>query len=272
MQGRLSPILNNQIQSFPFGYWVNEIQALKDLGIKNLEWTIDQYLIDMNPLINSPLFVKNIFRKNKINISAVTGDFVMQNPYYRCNKNFIETLELQLLKVLNNMSKCNIKIFVFPLVDNGMPQNNQEIEKLILFFKNFEKEIKKLKIIIAFESGYNYIKTLNFLNKISNYGSYFGINYDTGNSANLGFNLIKEFRNYKDYIYNIHIKDRIYKGDTVELGKGDTDFRAFREQLSKINYKNKCTLQVARSKSNKHIKVIKNSINFLIKSHILNAE
>ena len=52
MQGRLSPIINNQIQSFPFGYWQDEFKMLPTLGLNKIEWTLDQYLFDMNPLLD----------------------------------------------------------------------------------------------------------------------------------------------------------------------------------------------------------------------------
>ena len=50
MQGRLSPLVNNMIQSFPFGYWEKEIKLLKKVNINKLEWTVDQFLIDVNPI------------------------------------------------------------------------------------------------------------------------------------------------------------------------------------------------------------------------------
>ena len=55
----------------------------------------------------------------------------------------------------------------------------------------------------------------------------FGINYDTGNSASLGWDVEEEFANYFDRIYNIHIKDRTLGGTTVDLGTGDVNFQNF---------------------------------------------
>ena len=39
-----------------------------------------------------------------------------------------------------------------------------------------------------------------------------------------------------EFIKNIHIKDRKFGGNTVEFGKGDTDFEKFFQSLSKIRY------------------------------------
>ena len=51
MQGRLSPLVNNQIQSFPFNYWLNEFPLAKQLGISLMEWTLDYPKLHQNPLL-----------------------------------------------------------------------------------------------------------------------------------------------------------------------------------------------------------------------------
>ena len=64
----------------------------------------------------------------------------------------------------------------------------------------------------------------------------FGINYDTGNSAYMGYNLEEEFKCYGQYIKGVHIKDRVFNGKSVRLGRGDVNFAKFFIQL-KIIYK-----------------------------------
>ena len=81
----------------------------------------------------------------------------------------------------------------------------------------------------------------------------FGINYDTGNSASLGFDFDEE-KKYMKYIYNIHIKDRKFRGPSVRLGKGDFDFKNFFLYLKKFNYKGNLILQTARSRN--HVREI----------------
>ena len=41
MQGRLSKLVNNQIQAFPFKNWLNEFPLANKLGISCMEWTLD---------------------------------------------------------------------------------------------------------------------------------------------------------------------------------------------------------------------------------------
>lgn len=271
MQGRLSPMINNMIQSFPFGYWEKEIDLVKKLNLSKLEWTVDQFLIDSNPI--NTLTKKNfkkILNSNGIKVNSLTGDFIMQSPYYKCKNNLVDTLHFQFLKILKNMNKFGIKIFVFPIVDNGYPSNSIEINNLINFFKIYEKDIKRLNLIFAFESGFSPIKTIKLLNKLNKYGDYFYLNYDIGNSASMGFDPSEEFDYYNEYIKNIHIKDRKYRGPTVPLGRGDVDFKLLIKQFEKYDYNYDFTFQVSRARNHKHIERIKDSITFLKKVKFIN--
>ena len=72
------------------------------------------------------------------------------------------------------------------------------------------------------------------------------INYDTGNSASLGFNSKEELTMTGKYIKNIHIKDRKLHGGTVPFGQGDVNFDLFFSTLNDIEYKGDLILQGAR--------------------------
>jgi len=81
----------------------------------------------------------------------------------------------------------------------------------------------------------------------------FGINYDIGNSAAAGFNPIEEIDSYGDRIWNVHVKDRLLNGTTVELGSGNADFiRVFRA-LAGCEYKGNYILQTARATDGNHV-------------------
>jgi hypothetical protein len=50
MQGRLSPIRNGRIQSFPWETWEKEFKIGSSLGFNLMEWTIDSENFEGNPL------------------------------------------------------------------------------------------------------------------------------------------------------------------------------------------------------------------------------
>jgi hexulose-6-phosphate isomerase len=71
-------------------------------------------------------------------------------------------------------------------------------------------------------------------------------NYDSGNSASLGYAPRAEFAAYGHRIGSVHIKDRVRGGGTVALGTGDADFQALFESLESVGYARDFILQVAR--------------------------
>ena len=107
---------------------------------------------------------------------------------------------------------------------------------------------------ILFEIDYEPKRLKKF---ISNFGKKFGINYDSGNSASKGYSINDE-KIYFKRVYNIHIKDRYFKGKTVRLGQGDCDFKSLFFLLKNMKYKRNLILQTARSKNNHVVEVNKN--------------
>lgn len=261
MQGRLSPIYNNLIQSFPTQHWEHEFRKISKLKIRYLEWTLDEKNIYLNPIFKDVKKIRKLMAKHKITIKSMTGDCFMQNPFWKSKKkNFYDDTFQKIVKACKNIG---IKQLVIPLVDNGSIENRYQEKKLIDYLNNKKNFLKKNNVQIIFESDFAPKKLLKFIKNFDK--RIFGINYDTGNSANLGYKIEDEFLKYGDYIKNIHIKDRAFKGPTVRLGLGDVDFVKLKNNLSRINYKGCLILQTARSQDNKHSFEIKKNIEFLKK-------
>ena len=89
------------------------------------------------------------------------------------------------------------------------------------------------------------------------------VNYDSGNSASLGYAPAEEFAAYGDRIGSVHIKDRVLNGGTVPLGSGDADFPALFSSLEKIDYRGDFTLQVARGVAGDEVAWAKQNVAWL---------
>ena len=255
MQGRLSDIVNNRIQSFPFDNWKNEFEIASKNNFNIVEWTIDSIDIFKNPLLNQNQHIEilKLKRKHCIEIPSVTCDFFMENPFFKLNKSDKKKQEKLLINVLENCSKLKIKMAVIPLVDNGSIENNLQEKTLVDFFLYHIDFFKEKNITIVFESNFKPQYLKKFINKFPD--KYFGINYDTGNSASLGYNYKKEFKCYFNNIKNIHIKDRLFDGDTVPLGEGDAKLIEILNYLLKHNYNGNLILQTARDQT-RHLEML----------------
>ena len=185
----------------------------------------------------------------------------MQNPFWKKRNHTREVSDLK--KIIQACSNLGIKFIVVPLVDNGSLQELWHEKKLIIIFNSLVNFLKKKKIIILFESDYSPKRLRNFIKKFN--PDFFGINYDTGNSAALGFDIKKEFYYYGDFIKGVHIKDRILKGKTVRLGEGNANFKLFFRLLKSIKYKNHIIFQTARSENNKDVQEMKINLKYISK-------
>ena len=107
---------------------------------------------------------------------------------------------------------------------------------------------------MVFESDYVPRDLARFIARLD--PDLFGINYDMGNSAALGFNPHKEFAAYGQRVFNVHVKDRVLGGTTVPLGTGSVNFDAVFAALAQINYRGNFILQTARDADGNHADVL----------------
>jgi len=265
MQGRLSPMQGKKIQSFPWNNWENEFQIGGRLNFNIIEWTLDFIKLYSNPLMtdDGQKKIKSLCSKYNFKILSLTGDCFMQKPFWKINSAKRIKLQRDFLNIINASDKIGIKFIVLPLVDNGKIESKKQEMILINFLRKIYSVLQSNRIKILFEADFKPNKYLKFIKKFNR--KFFGINYDTGNSASYGFNANEEISLYGKYIDNVHIKDRIYEGNTVPLGKGNADFPAIFKKLKQIGYKGNFILQGARSKNNQHVPIIKEYRNFVIK-------
>ena len=263
MQGRLSNPVEDMIQAFPWDNWEKEFIIANEICVNLMEWTLDDYKFFENPIMNTlgRKKIKYLSDKYKININSLTGDCFMQKPFWKANLKERKILEDKFLFVCKSCSFLGVKIIVVPLVDNGSIENSEQENRLVEFLLDNVSKFQKLNLQIAFESDYIPSKLKKFISKLPE--KLFGINYDTGNSAALGFNSSEEFYEYGKRIINVHIKDRKLKGKTVPLREGDADFKKIFKGLNDLGYEGNFILQTARAIDGNHSEIIKNYQTFV---------
>ena len=158
------------------------------------------------------------------------------------------------INIVNACYDLNIEIIVVPIVDNGRLENTNQKDNIINFFNRFREKLEKLNCKIAFESD---MKPSELLKFIKNFDANFGVNYDTGNSASLGYDPSEEISVYGHRIINVHIKDRKLGGSTVPLGSGNCSFDNVFRNLNMASYNKNYILQTARDFDGNHSKVLK---------------
>lgn len=78
---------------------------------------------------------------------------------------------------------------------------------------------------------------------------------DLGHSVRMGYDIAEDIVTYKDWIYDIHIKDETAaskEGQTWEMGRGVIDFVAVAKALREINYQGVLSLEFEKNGDNPH--------------------
>ncbi len=201
VQGRLSNEIGNKYQHFPIHNWHNELKLAKKFNFDSIEWLISDF---SNPLFN-PVFLNLInqkLKKNKIKISSISLDLIMDNALHNINKDQI----IWLIDRINKANKLlNIKRVSIPIEERSRFNNNYEkmkaLSKLNIFCKKLSKSIN-----LCVETDIS-PKILNKIFK-SNKFKRLGLLLDIGNLRAHGFNIGDYFNKFPSKIYSIHIKYR----------------------------------------------------------------
>ena len=264
MQGRLSPQVDDKIQAFPAGHWREEFPAAKKLGLVLMEWTLDHDGLRRNPLMEpkGQLEIRTLCAMHGISIPSLTGDCFMQAPFWKSGDSATRDLLLgELDFVLRSCAVMKIGIVVMPLVDDGRLEDSSQEAMLHECLTARAAALRELKVRIAFETDLPPEETASW---IADYPEdVFGINYDTGNSASLGFNPENEWELYGHRVLNVHIKDRLLGGTTVPLGEGNCDFRACFRAMKTSGYSGNVILQTARAVDGDHAGALARHCDFI---------
>ena len=187
----------------------------------------------------------------------------MQNPFWKSSHHEYEMLYIDFTKILIACSKLRIPYIVIPLVDNGSISNEKELEILISTFRSCQNMIASSNVKILFESDLPPLELKNFIKRFPE--EYFGINYDIGNSAALGYSTLEELNSYYPFIKNVHIKDRILNGTTVDLGTGNADIPYTLGELLNRGYTGSLIFQGARAASgNSDVEQLQKYIDYVL--------
>ncbi len=252
MQGRLSPLVDGKIQAFPWDSWQQEFPAAQSLGLGLMEWTLDQDRLYQNPLLTpqGQQEIRRLCQDHRLAIPSLTGDCFMQAPFWKATGQDRALLEADFIAIARACTEVGIELIVVPLVDNGRLENAQQDEALLAFMLAQAGLFRALRLRIIFASDFAPGALARFIGRLP--VDTFGVNYDIGNSAALGYKPEEEFAAYGPRIVNVHVKDRVLGGITVPLGTGNANFPTVFRLLREAAYTGYLIMQTARAKDDDH--------------------
>lgn len=263
MQGRLTPPKGRGIQFFPFDNWEKEFYQVRDLGLQEIDFIFDYPDYEQNPLWTSEGIerINSLISETGIRVRHVCADFFMARPFFRVSEESRRKNIEILNKLIENSHAIGAENIEIPLVDNSSIKTDREQELLIKSVRDSLSVAQKFGIHISLETDLPSQPFLLLLKQLDH--PLIKASYDSGNSASFGYDPEEEMNTYGSYVFNIHIKDRLLHGKTVDLGTGNTDFERLFQQLRKIEYRGSFILQPARGKEGEEAETIENYTVFL---------
>jgi len=263
MQGRLLPPVNNAIQAFPEKGWQKEFALAREIGLDCIEFVFDGDDYASHPLMKKEGLreIQRLVRENNVGVLSVCGDYFMTHPLHRGflkeKKERVKTAQ----ELIRNCATIGVGNIIIPCVDISRLQNDAEIKEFKKRLRECLPVAEDCRINLALETDLGPEVFAALVRDIDN--EFLKINYDTGNSASLGYNPTVEFESYGRWITDVHIKDRRYGGTTVPLGDGDVDFPQVFSLLQQMNYNGIFILQTARKQAGRELETIKGYLDFI---------
>lgn len=266
MQGRLTPPKGRGIQFFPFENWKNEFYQAKELGLNEIEFIFDYERYVENPLWSQQGRdnLRKLMEETGVKVRSICFDYFMRRAFYKTEAGKKQELKEEnknvLLQVVEAMQELGIGLIEIPLVDDSSLSNHEDKTE----FKEFILEIAAKAgtgIRFGLETDLCPKEFDAFLTDIGS--STIGANYDSGNSSGLGYDMYEEITALGSRIFNIHVKDRVFQGTTVELGTGSADFDGMFQGLKEIGYHGSFILQAARGEEGEEAETIQKQVNFV---------
>lgn len=256
MQGRLCERVDGKIQAFPWRDWESEFPAAAAIDLHLIEWTLDQERLYENPLMTTEgqEKIRALCQHHDLAIPSLTGDCFMQAPFWKVDGQARADLQADFLAIGRACAAVGVRMMVVPLVDNGRLDTAEQESALIEFLLAQQSFLYQYNLQVIFECDFTPGEVARFITRLPS--ERFGINYDIGNSAALGFNPVEEFAAYGARVVNVHVKDRVLGGTTVPLKTGSADFEAAFFALAKQNYQGNFILQTARAAEGNHSEVL----------------
>lgn len=260
MQGRLVPKYKGRYQAHPVNYWKDEFYIAKDLGLNYIEFIVDFEDADLNPLLTNTGIneIKQIIKQTNVGVRSVCADYFMEAPLHHADSVVAAKSKEILILLINNAEKLGIRDIVIPCVDQSSLSDAESVARFVTELTEIIPYAEKSNINLSLETD---LAPGPFADLLAKFNSdRVTVNYDTGNSASLGYDPAEEIALYGTKISDIHIKDRVLGGGSVKLGTGDTNFDAFFKALATITYNGPFIMQVYRD--DEGIEVFKEQLNW----------
>ena len=246
MQGRLLPKYKGRYQAHPIGYWEDEFEIAASLGLDLIEFILDYNDYEDNPLmsVSGCKEIEEISNQSGVHVKTVCADYFMDAPLHSDDLNVATLSAAVLRQLILHSQNIGITDIIIPLVDQSSVATLESQDRFINALTPFLIDLEEQDINLNLETDLGPSEFKHLLAQIDS--KRVTVNYDTGNSAGMGYDPEQEFAAYGDRITDIHIKDRLKDGFSVCLGQGSANFSKIFKCVQNYGYTGPFIMQAFR--------------------------
>ena len=246
MQGRLLPKYKGRYQAHPIGYWEDEFEIAALLGLDLIEFILDYNDYEDNPLmsVSGCKEIEEISNQSGVHVKTVCADYFMDAPLHSDDLNLATLSAAVLRQLILNSQNIGITDIIIPLVDQSSLATLESQDRFINALTPFLIDLEEQNINLNLETDLGPSEFKHLLAQIDS--KRVTVNYDTGNSAGMGYDPEQEFAAYGDRITDIHVKDRVKDGFSVCLGQGSANFSKIFKCVQNYGYTGPFIMQAFR--------------------------
>lgn len=265
MQGRLLPKYSGRYQAHPVGYWENEFGIAAGLGLTCIEFILDYNDADINPLLNSAGInaIMKISSQTGISVRSVCADYFMEAPLHDEDQSAAEHSAGVLRRLIEHGAELGLKDIVIPCVDQSSLKGPAATDRFVRAITSILPAAEAAGVNLSLETDFAPEPFAALLARLDSPA--ITVNYDTGNSASLGFDPAEELQAYGHRISDIHIKDRITGGGSVVLGTGNADLNRFFDALKPLNFSGPFIMQAYRD--DEGVEIFKKQFDWMVTNY-----
>ena len=207
MQGRLSPPVGARIQAFPAEHWRDEFPLAKEAGLSCIEWIDESFGRDSNPLCSDRGIAQMhaLAAENNVAVRSVCADYFMEFPLVRTSGDERAERLDHLRWLVDRCRAAKIQRIVLPFVDASDVRDATEEAALAETLVEADRAACAVSVELHVEMALPPARFAAFLERVPDTVL---VNYDSGNSASLGYHPDEEFNAYGSRIGSVHVKDR----------------------------------------------------------------
>ncbi len=227
MQGRFINKGGFFPQNFPWENWQSEFEIAKKSGIDCIEWMFNAEKFQENPIWTDTgkREIKRAMSDTGVIVKSICANYFMRYSVWD-KKNAFYILE----HLIEAAVELNIRQVIIPFFGES---EAVEIETASSLLASIDRELSGVDVRIGFESDEEAMIQKRICQKAGTDKA--GICYDIGNATGNGYDCVKDIFEIWEYLLEIHIKDKPYKGISVMLGKGAAPFEELFQKLKTKN-------------------------------------